>query len=271
MAQVLCPGSQNDISVYGDLLFLSTDSSRSDDSCNSTAQPATVKASWEGIKIFDISDKAQPAVHQVRRDGLRLAHPHPGARRKDRSVYLYVSSYRPTPTFPDCQPPHDSISIIKVPLQEADRRRRWWRPRTSSRTAATTAATTGSATSGCHDITVYPAKDLAAGACMGDGVLLDITDPRGTPRSSTGSGTRQLRVLALGDVQQRRHQGRLHRRARRRRRGHLQRGRSARTAAPTPSTTSSARATTASWSSAATTRSPATRPTPRTASRTTAR
>ena len=31
-------------------------------------------------------------------------------------------------------------------------------------------------TSGCHDITAYPAKDLAAGACMGDGILLDISD-----------------------------------------------------------------------------------------------
>lgn len=46
VAQVLCPGSQNDISVSGDLLFLSTDSSRSDNSCASTTQPATEKSSW---------------------------------------------------------------------------------------------------------------------------------------------------------------------------------------------------------------------------------
>ena len=32
LVQVSCPGSQNDISVSGDLLYLSTDSSRSDDS-----------------------------------------------------------------------------------------------------------------------------------------------------------------------------------------------------------------------------------------------
>src|SRR5688572_13414911 len=56
VSQVLCPGSQNDISVLGDLLFLSTDSSRSDDSCASTTAPASEQASWEGIKIFDISD-----------------------------------------------------------------------------------------------------------------------------------------------------------------------------------------------------------------------
>jgi hypothetical protein len=33
-----------------------------------------------------------------------------------------------------------------------------------------------SQTSGCHDITAYPSKDIAAGACMGDGILLDIKD-----------------------------------------------------------------------------------------------
>ncbi len=32
-------------------------------------------------------------------------------------------------------------------------------------------------TSGCHDITAYPEKDIAAGACMGDGVIMDISDP----------------------------------------------------------------------------------------------
>ena len=32
-------------------------------------------------------------------------------------------------------------------------------------------------TSGCHDITVNPARKIAAGACMGDGIILDIKDP----------------------------------------------------------------------------------------------
>ena len=33
-----------------------------------------------------------------------------------------------------------------------------------------------SATAACHDITAYPAVGLAAGACQGDGMLLDISD-----------------------------------------------------------------------------------------------
>ena len=46
--------------------------------------------------------------------------------------------------------------------------------RCCSRTAATRAAHAASETSGCHDVTAYPAKDLLAGACMGDGILMDI-------------------------------------------------------------------------------------------------
>jgi hypothetical protein len=179
VSQVQCPGSQNDVSVAGNLLFLSTDSSRSDNSCQSTSLPATNKDAWEGIKIFDVSDVRNPRyVKDVETNC--GSHTHtlvPGQRG---TVYLYVQSYAPNATFPDCQPPHDKISIVKVPLNNP--------------TAAAVAATPvlfpdggnpgdgqsfpegTSATSGCHDITAYPDKDLAAGACMGDGVLWDISD-----------------------------------------------------------------------------------------------
>jgi len=183
VSQVLCPGSQNDITVYGNLLFLSTDSSRSDDSCTSTAQPATVKESWEGIKIFDISDKTKPLYVKSIETNCG-SHTHTLVPGKDRrTVYLYVSSYFPNATFPDCQPPHDLISIIKVPLKTP--------------TAAAVVATPnlfpdggnppGNATletTGCHDITAFPAKDIAAGACMGDGILLNIARPE-APRVIT--------------------------------------------------------------------------------------
>ncbi|MGC5052285.1 LVIVD repeat-containing protein [Micromonospora sp. DT48] len=180
VSQVLCPGAQNDISVYGDLLFLSTDASRSDDSCSSVSQPATIKESWEGIKIFDIKNKANPRYIKAVETACG-SHTHTLVPAKDKkSVYLYVSSYSPNDTFPDCQPPHDSISIVKVPLKKP----------TDAAVVATPnlfpdggyeGRTGGSATSGCHDITAYPAKDLAAGACMGDGVLLDISK-REAPR-----------------------------------------------------------------------------------------
>ena len=34
-----------------------------------------------------------------------------------------------------------------------------------------------SRTDECHDITVYPAANIAAGACSGNGILFDISDP----------------------------------------------------------------------------------------------
>ncbi|MET7836515.1 LVIVD repeat-containing protein [Micromonospora sediminicola] len=181
VSQVLCPGSQNDISVHGNLLFLSTDSSRNDDSCASTSQPASVKESWEGIKIFDIRDKRNPRYIKSVETACG-SHTHTLVPGKDRrNVYLYVSSYSPRAEFPDCQPPHDSISIVKVPVKS---------PTSASVVATPNLFPDGgypgipgqtSATTGCHDITAYPSKDLAAGACMGDGVLLDIKN-REAPR-----------------------------------------------------------------------------------------
>ncbi|MFE0590724.1 LVIVD repeat-containing protein [Micromonospora echinospora] len=179
VSQVLCPGSQNDISVHGDLLFLSTDSPRSDDSCASDRVNPDQTA-WEGIKIFDISDKTAPRyVKSVQTACGSHTHTLVPSRARN-TVYLYVSSYGPSDTYVGCSRPHDSISIIKVPVKN---------PTASSVVAVPNlfpdggyeGRPGGSATSGCHDITVYPEKDLAAGACMGDGILLDIAD-REAPR-----------------------------------------------------------------------------------------
>ncbi|OLR94905.1 hypothetical protein BJP25_09530 [Actinokineospora bangkokensis] len=185
-SQVLCPGSQNDVSVSGDLLFLSTDSRRSDASCNSTSQNDGTKPYWEGMKVFDISDKRNPRYVTAVETACG-SHTHtlvPGRNGKD--VYLYVSSYSPSATLSKCKPPHDSISIIKVPLKN---------PASAAVVATPNLFPDGgnpgvpgtvdtgyvSTTSGCHDITAYPSKNLAAGACMGDGILMDISD-REKPR-----------------------------------------------------------------------------------------
>ncbi|MET9960525.1 hypothetical protein ABZ128_16000 [Streptomyces sp. NPDC006326] len=177
VSQVLCPGGQNDVSVYGDLLFLSTDSSRSDDSCNSVSQPATEKSSWEGIKIFDIKDKKNPKYIKSVETNCG-SHTHtlvPGGR----DIYLYVASYSPNEAFPDCRPPHDGISVVKVPkkapTQAAVVAFPVLFPDGGNPGAPTNPGV--SKTTGCHDITVLPSKNLAAGACMGDGILFDISKP----------------------------------------------------------------------------------------------
>ncbi|MCX5414430.1 LVIVD repeat-containing protein [Streptomyces sp. NBC_00059] len=177
VAQVLCPGSQNDISVSGNLLFLSTDSSRSDNSCASTTQPATEKSSWEGMKVFDISDKRNPKYVAAVETACG-SHTHTIIPER-KSVYVYVSSYSPNETFPDCQPPHDGISVIKVPRSAPEDARIVNFPVLfpDGGNPGAPANPGVSKTTGCHDITVLPSKDLAAGACMGDGLLFSIEDP----------------------------------------------------------------------------------------------
>ncbi|MGV9304898.1 LVIVD repeat-containing protein [Nonomuraea sp. NPDC003727] len=176
VSQVNCPGAQNDISVHGDLLFLSVDDPRDGESCSSDYGVPTSKASWEGIRIFDISDKSRPKYVKAVETACG-SHTHtlvPG--KSGKSVYLYVSSYMPAPVFAECKPPHDKISIVKVPLDK---------PAAAKVVATPVLFPDGGneqqnglllPTSGCHDITVFPSKNLAAGACMGDGVLMDISD-----------------------------------------------------------------------------------------------
>ncbi|WP_258907890.1 LVIVD repeat-containing protein [Actinokineospora sp. UTMC 2448] len=186
LSQVLCPGSQNDVSVTGNLVVLSTDSRRSDASCSSTSQNDGSKPYWEGIKVFDISDKRNPRYVTAVETACG-SHTHtlvPDKRGRD--MYVYVSSYGPSQTLSKCKPPHDSISIVKIPLRD---------PASAALVATPNLFPDGgnpgrpgtvqtgyvSATTGCHDITAYPSKNIAAGACMGDGILMDISD-REKPR-----------------------------------------------------------------------------------------
>jgi LVIVD repeat-containing protein len=184
--QVLCPGSQNDISISGHLLFLGTDSQRSNDSCDNVASTTSAPGErWEGIKIFDISDPLTPVyLKSIKTDcGSHTQTLVPGKGR-DPNVYLYVSSYNLAGVDqPNCALPHDKISIVKVPKRN---------PTAAAVIAAPVLFPDGgypgepghTATTGCHDITVYAEKDLAAGACMGDGVLFDISN-RAAPKVIT--------------------------------------------------------------------------------------
>jgi hypothetical protein len=189
VAVVDCWGSQNDVSIAGNLLFLSTDRAMSNDSCQAQPAPYEEKSSWEGMKIFDISNPAAPRYIKSIETKCG-SHTHtlvPGG--KD-TTYIYISSYGPVATYPDCQPPHDLISIIKVPLKN---------PTAAALIAEPVLFPDGGnpgdpadvpypnntrATSGCHDLTAYPKHKIMAGACMGDGVLFDISDPE-RPRTIT--------------------------------------------------------------------------------------
>src|SRR4029453_1483353 len=82
-----------------------------------------------------------------------------------------------------------SIDVIQVPLASPEKARIVNRPRifADPKTGAISGLWQGGdhgpgtqrsrGTNQCHDITVYPEVVLAAGACAGNGILLDIADP----------------------------------------------------------------------------------------------
>ncbi|MEV5409903.1 hypothetical protein AB0K60_13815 [Thermopolyspora sp. NPDC052614] len=179
VSRVHCPGGQNDISVTGHLLILSIDEPRSGDTCESgRGDPLS---GWEGLRIFDISDKAKPRYVKAIPTSCG-SHTHtlvPGKGDNKDKVYVYVSSFGPLPGAPNCQPPHDSISIVEVPLDAPQEAKVVAQPVLFADGGLTEneVGEEGADTTGCHDITVYPEKDLAAGACLGNGILMDISDP----------------------------------------------------------------------------------------------
>jgi hypothetical protein len=178
--QILCPGSQNDVTINDGILVTSTDSRRTNDSCQSTSTSTpTDPSTWEGLKVWDVRNPQAPALlKSVRTDC--GSHTHTVLPEAER-LLVYVQSYdvsgnnyRCANTGPQS---HDKISIVEIPKANP----------AAAQVIATPVlfpdgggdATTGTrrATTGCHDITVYQKIGLAAGACTGQGAIIDIKDP----------------------------------------------------------------------------------------------
>ncbi|HTS78024.1 MAG TPA: hypothetical protein VMG40_17555 [Bryobacteraceae bacterium] len=157
---------------------------------------------FRGVRIFDISDSANPRqVAAVQ--SCRGSHTHTlvnDPKDKD-NLYIYISGtaqVRQGEELTGCSggDPDENpdtalfrIDIIKVPLAHPEQARIVSSPRifTDARTGAVNGLWKGgkhgdgtqdtSTTDQCHDITVYSAIGLAAGACSGNGILLNISDP----------------------------------------------------------------------------------------------
>jgi hypothetical protein len=155
----------------------------------------------KGVRIFDISDITNPKqVADVQT--CRGSHTHTLVLDpKDKeNVYIYVSGtagVRPKEELPGCSggdvsnPDPDTalftIVVIKVPVAHPELSavvnspRIFADPSTGKMGALVNAPIHGEGeakpTVGCHDITVRSDLGLAAGACSGNGILLDITDP----------------------------------------------------------------------------------------------
>ena len=126
----MCPASQNDVSVFRNLLFMSSEGTASRADCGSGGIKDTVSAERvRGIRIFDISDIRNPKlITQVQT--CRGSHTHTVVEDpKDKeNVYIYVSGsagLRSPNELPGCvttnpsQDPNSAlwrIEIIKVPV-----------------------------------------------------------------------------------------------------------------------------------------------------------
>jgi len=159
------------------------------------------------VRIFDISDLNKPkqvAAIQT----CRGSHTHTLVSDPNDKGNLYVygsgtSSVRPGEELSGCsdkkadEDPNTSlfsIDVIQVPIAAPQNAKIVNRPRifadmtTGNIAGLNKGGDSGpgtqkmSETNQCHDITVFPEVGLAAGACSGNGILLDIHDPKNPVR-----------------------------------------------------------------------------------------
>jgi hypothetical protein len=202
-ASVVCPGGQGDLSVHGNLLIMSVEQTRSRIDCGTQGVQAPTSAErFRGVRVFDISDVKKPrqvaAVQTCRGSHTHTLVTNPNDKA---NLYVYgsgVAGVRSAEELAGCSgadPKDDpntalfSIDVIEIPLAAPEKARVVNRPRifADPKTGAVSGLWPGgdhgpgtqktSLTNQCHDITVFPEKGLAAGACAGNGILLDISDP----------------------------------------------------------------------------------------------
>ncbi|WBY16776.1 DUF305 domain-containing protein [Erythrobacteraceae bacterium WH01K] len=203
VSSVVCPGGQGDVSVVGDLLVMSVQDSRARKDCG--LEGVTGKVSDErfrGIRIFDIADASRPRqVGQVQT--CRGSHTHSIVSADEDRIVLYNSgtSYvRDNEELAGCfdtagdETALFSIDVIEIPVADPASARlvdsprvfadaatgdiaALWRGGDHGRNPDGSPTQETNSTNHCHDITVFPAKNIAAGACSGNGIVMDISDP----------------------------------------------------------------------------------------------
>jgi uncharacterized protein (DUF305 family) len=200
VSSVVCPGGQGDVSIVGDLLLMSAQETRGRLDCGLQGVLEDVSAErFRGLRVFDISDLARPRqVAAVQT--CRGSHTHSVVSSDDRRIVVYnsgTSTVRKQAELERCvdELPGDTrtalfrIDVIEIPLADPSRARIvdspavFADPETGTLAGLWRGGDHGemtqetNKTDHCHDITVFPEKNLAAGACSGNGILFDITDP----------------------------------------------------------------------------------------------
>ena len=203
LSSVVCPGGQGDVSLIGNLLIMSVQEARGRLDCGlQGVAESTSQERIRGIRIFDVSDFRMP-VQVGAVQTCRGSHTHTVVSNQDAEdyVYVYVSGTSPVRDDEELEGCSDDspfededsalfrIEVIQIPIDNPQDARIVNRPFIFSdpETGVLAGLWEGgdhgpdtqrtSQTNQCHDITTFPEMGLAAGACSGNGILLDISDP----------------------------------------------------------------------------------------------
>ena len=173
-----CLGDQSDVSVWKDLVILSVDKPTKEfctDEANAERQGS---GSWEGIRLVSIADPANPEIvgTVATRCGSHTNTIVPDLA-NDRLVvyslsYPLAGRYNPADKMvplaaggPGCNAAdHGVFSVLTVPLDQPER-------------AEVVATPSVRPTIGCHDVTVFLQRDVAAAACLTESQIWDVSDP----------------------------------------------------------------------------------------------
>jgi len=202
VSSVVCPGGQGDVSIVGNLLIMSVEQNRSRIDCGSMGVGKDASSErFRGIRIFDISDRTNP-VQVGAVQTCRGSHTHSvvAGPTEDNKIIVYNSGtagVRDEEELEQCigSIPGDNrtalfrIDVIEIPIANPSLSKIVSSPTVFAdpETGALGGLWTGGdhgddtqdtkRTDQCHDITVFPSLNIAAGACSGNGILFDITDP----------------------------------------------------------------------------------------------
>jgi len=212
MSSVVCPGGQGDVSVVGKLLIMSVEQTRGRVDCGLQGVAGEISPErFRGLRIFDITDLVRP-----RQVGLvqtcRGSHTHSVVRADDTTIVVYNSGtagIRDGRELTGCvgEVAGDNrtalfrVDVIEIPVADPSKARIVKSPTVfaDEETGQIAGLWKGgdhgdgtqrtSRTDHCHDITVFPSKNIAAGACSGNGILFDISDPYNPKRIDVATDT----------------------------------------------------------------------------------
>ena len=201
-SSVVCPGGQGDISIVGDLLIMSAEQTRGRVDCGLEGINQDISADrFRGLRIFDISDAERPRqVGQVQT--CRGSHTHSviSGPDQDGRIIVYNSgtgAVRDGEELTNCvgdiagddRTALFRIDIIEIPVDDPLNARIisspsvFADPETGRLAGLWQGGDHGEGTQDtrqtnqCHDITAFPEAGIAGGACSGNGIIFDISDP----------------------------------------------------------------------------------------------